>query len=78
MTLLYQLLCILPVEWFALTLAVGAKVAGFKGAFIRCEAGPFQAFKNIFFGARHITALIGILYAEYKITAMLAGKQVIV
>jgi hypothetical protein len=71
---LHQLFGVPPVTFFSFTLPVRTECSSVLRAFIRFESAPFQSFKNIFFGSRNITALIGVFYPENEITPMLPGK----
>ena len=74
----HQLLGILTVLRLALALAVRTIAAAVRGTFIGLQPAPAQALHNIFFRAGHKTRLVGILDAQDEITAVVAGKQVVV
>src|SRR5258708_99712 len=65
-------------ESLAFALAIGAVFSFFVRAFIGVEAAPFQGVDDIFFGAGDITALVGIFDTKDEVTAMAAGKKVVV
>jgi hypothetical protein len=59
-------------------LTIGAIGAGFVRSFIGIEAAPSQAIYDIFFGARDITALVCVFDTKDEVSAVAAGKQIII
>ena len=62
----------------AFALLVGTIIATFAHSFIYAYAEPCQCLVDIFFGSGHKAARVGVLDAQYHISAVLTGKQIVI
>src|ERR1043165_5548291 len=75
---IYQLLCVLVIEVLTLALPVRCIRTPFLRAFIGCQPAPFQAVNYILLCTFHITVLVSVFYSQYKLSAMMTCKKVII
>ncbi len=74
--LLDQFAGVLLINIPSLSLPVRAVTSTMVGAFIWCDAQPFQAAHNDLFGSRYETTLVCILNAQNKLSTSLTGDQI--
>ena len=76
MSVLQQLVHILAVNGFPLTLAAGGGTVRY--AFVKADAQPSQGFDDVGLGTGHKAVRIGIFNAEDHFSPVLFGKKIIV
>ena len=80
MSFLHQLVRIIFIESLCLPFAlpVGAIGAGTVRSFVGFQSAPLKTLEDIFFRTRNIAGLVRIFDTKDKVSAMLAGEQVII